>query len=605
MIRGLPISRSYGQEVGKMKNYKHFRSITVLALACLAFAIRAQAGPEYTPNMVVEGSAPGLARLDIQLSSKEWQEPRRFVFEGKGSITGGITLPEKYEAEYSIIAYDEEGRPINGGKGPIPPVAALDKPLNIPLPSPGKDDGLVLTLNRERLAIEVWSTKESPGEIAVHAEVFDAAGNPSKFDPEDLYWQLSDGRYLDLHRGFDPRDIELVPHKGFELARLCSLEPVVTACRLNTQCKAIKVCSDPWLSISAGAIHTCAIKESGAAFCWGENIDGQLGAPTNGTCANGFSSGVKCSTRPLPVTCPAGAPCRFKQISAGVTITVALDVNGDVWWWGRGMPDHHRVEAVLAGSQAKFAQVAAGYAHGCALSTRNEVWCWGTNGYGESGVAPFGQPYGTREVPYYAPVRVMVPLKFRKVVAGGETSCAIGDSSYDVVCWGRDDQKQVSGPNSSVLVNPGTAKFYFQQFGGLTRIEDVSPSGSGTCVALGWSNGVRCWGDHSVRNVAGFGNTTNISAGYNHLCSLVNQQAQCLGTNAWGEVGVGNIMAQNAVVNVNAPPAVFASLHTGGSHTCGITPDGNAFCWGRNFEGQIGNGAVSYTAFTPTQVTTP
>lgn len=588
-----------------MKNYRLLRSFGVWALAAFGFALSAQAGPEYTPNMVVETSAPGLARLEVLLSSKEWTEPRRFVFEGKGSITGGIALPEKYSAEYSITAYDEEGRPINSGKGPIPPAAVLDKPLNIPLPSPEKGDGLVLTLNRERIAVEVQASKDSPDEIAVHADVFDASGNPAKIDPEDIYWQLSDGRYLDLHRGYDPRDIKLVPHKGYEFFQLCSLEPVITACRFNTQCRAVKVCTDPWVKISAGSSHTCAIKESGAAFCWGENTDGQLGAPTSTTCANGFSTGIKCSTRPLPVSCPPGSPCRFKEISAGVTITVALDVNGDVWWWGRGVPDHHRVEAVLAGTPAKFWQVAGGYAHGCALSTRSEVWCWGANGYGETGVAPFGQPYGTREVPDYAPVRVMVPLKFQKIVAGSETSCAIGDTGYDVVCWGRDDQNQVSGPNSSLLTNPGTAKFYFQQFGGLTRIEDVSASGSGTCVALGWGNGVKCWGDHSWRAVAGFGNPDNIEVGYNHLCTLVNQQAQCLGTNAWGEVGVGTITPQNSVVNVNAPPATFATLDTGGSHTCGITPDGNAFCWGRNFEGQIGNGAVSFTAFNPTQVTTP
>src|SRR5690349_1107211 len=98
-----------------MKTFNTFRSIRVLAVACLGFALRAHAGPEYTPNMVVETSAPGLARLDVLLSSKEWKEPRRFVFEGKGNIVGGIALPEKYAAEYSITAYDEEGKPINTG----------------------------------------------------------------------------------------------------------------------------------------------------------------------------------------------------------------------------------------------------------------------------------------------------------------------------------------------------------------------------------------------------------------------------------------------------------------------------------------------------------
>ncbi len=592
-----------------MKTNKHAGFFASLAIAGLFIALRAHAGPEYTLNRVVETSAPGLARLEVLLSSQEWKEPRRFVFEGKDSIVGGISLPEKYAAEYSITAYDADGNVINLGKGPIPPVAVLDKPLDIPLPPLEKGAGLVLSLNRERIAVDIQPSKESPGEMVAHADVFDAAGNPAKFDPEELSWQLSDGRYLDLRRDFEPRDIHVVPHKGIEIAQLCSLEPVVIACRVNTQCKQIKVCSDPWVQISAGHAHTCGLKESGAAFCWGENTDGQLGASTTTSCSNPLSSGGKCSTRPKPVVCPAGSPCRFTQIAAGYTLTVALDVNGDVWWWGRGLPDHHRVDAFLAGNRVQFSQVAAGYGHGCAISqARSEVWCWGANGYGETGVAPGPIAPAMWEVPDYAPVRVMVPLKFQKIVAGGEHTCAIGNTGYDVVCWGRDDSNQVSGGpmnSSTMLTNPGTAKFYFQQFGGLTAVLDVSVSVSSTCVTLGWNNGMKCWGDQFFRNVAPFGTPDRIATGGNHICALTNQQAQCTGLNFWGEAGVGSLSPQNGIVNVSAPPATFAKLTAGTSHTCGITPDGNAFCWGRNFEGQIGNGAASYTMWAPTQVTTP
>jgi alpha-tubulin suppressor-like RCC1 family protein len=554
--------------------------------------------------MVMETRGPGLARLEVLLSSREWKESRRFVFEGQDSIIGGVSLPEKYAAEYSITAYDADGNVISMGKGPIPPVALLDKPLDIPLPAVEKGEGLVIALNRERLAVEVQPSKESPGELVARAELFDAAGNPAKLDPEQLTWQLSDGRYIDLHRGFDPRDIKIVPHKGFELARLCPLEPVVMACRPNSQCRPVKVCTDPWVQISAGHNYSCGLKKSGAAFCWGENTDGQLGAATTMSCANTLATGGKCSTRPVPVSCPAGSPCRFTQVAAGYTVTVALDVNGDVWWWGRGVPDHRRVDAVLAGSAVKFLQVAAGYAHGCAISQgRSELWCWGANGYGETGVAPGAVAPATWFVPDYAPVRVMVPLKFQKVVAGGEHTCALGSTGVDVVCWGRDDSNESSGPNSTVLSNPGTAKFFFQQFGGLTSIRDVSTSVSSTCVTLSWT--VNCWGDQGFRNVSGFGSPDLIATGGNHVCALLGQQAQCVGLNFWGEVGVGSLSPQNAVVNVASPPATFATLTTGTSHTCGITPAGDAFCWGRNFEGEIGIGSMSFTASKPTQVMAP
>ena len=36
-----------------------------------------------------------------------------------------------------------------------------------------------------------------------------------------------DGRYINLHRKFEPFDINLVPDKGIQFAELCSLTPVV------------------------------------------------------------------------------------------------------------------------------------------------------------------------------------------------------------------------------------------------------------------------------------------------------------------------------------------------------------------------------------------
>lgn len=586
-----------------MKTNKHFGYLASLAIAWLAIALRAQAGPEYTPNMVVETTAPGLARLEVLLSSKEWKESRRFVFEGKDSIAGGISIPEKYAAEYSMTAYDEKGNVINYGKGPIPPVASLDKPFEVPLPAAEKGEGLLVTVNRERISLAVQPSKEVEGAIMAHAEVFDPTGNPSKFDPEQLYWQLSDGRYLDLHRGWDPRDIHVVPHKDIEFARLCALEPVVSVCTINGHCRPIKVCKDPWVKISASADYTCGLKESGLAFCWGLNMEGELGANTIGSCVSNSSNGPNCSARPIPVLCPPGSPCRFTQISAGTTITAAIDTNGDVWWWGRGAADHHRVSAVLAGGAVKFSQVAAGYGHACAISSaRSEIWCWGANGYGETGAKGYTAG-GVGEIPDNAPVRVLAPLKFKRIVAAGEHTCAIGSTGVDVVCWGRDDSNQSSGPSSTTYSATGTTTFFFQQFGGLTNILDVATSAASTCVTIPGS--VRCWGDLRFTNVAPFGTPDLISAGAAHVCALSGQQASCVGRNFWGEAGVGSNVWQGAPVSVLAPPPLYTTLTTGNSHSCGITPEGDAFCWGRNLEGQIGNGSTSFTANKPTAVVAP
>lgn len=45
----------------------------------------------------------------------------------------------------------------------------------------------------------------------------------------------------------------------------------------------------------------------------------------------------------------------------------------------------------------------------------------------------------------------------------------------------------------------------------------------------------------------------------------------------------------------------FASLSLGTWHTCGISTDGRAYCWGLNGSGQLGNGTTQ-DANVPTPV---
>jgi alpha-tubulin suppressor-like RCC1 family protein len=37
----------------------------------------------------------------------------------------------------------------------------------------------------------------------------------------------------------------------------------------------------------------------------------------------------------------------------------------------------------------------------------------------------------------------------------------------------------------------------------------------------------------------------------------------------------------------------FRQVSAGGAHTCGVTTDNQAYCWGRNYSGQLGDGTTS------------
>ena len=85
---------------------------------------------------------------------------------------------------------------------------------------------------------------------------------------------------------------------------------------------------------------------------------------------------------------------------------------------------------------------------------------------------------------------------------------------------------------------------------------------------------------------------TQIATGLTHACGRASDgSAYCWGDNASGQLGEGSFQPQATPVAVMLPSGVrFAQLSGGGSHSCGLTPDGAAYCWGSNAFGQIGDG---------------
>jgi alpha-tubulin suppressor-like RCC1 family protein len=45
-----------------------------------------------------------------------------------------------------------------------------------------------------------------------------------------------------------------------------------------------------------------------------------------------------------------------------------------------------------------------------------------------------------------------------------------------------------------------------------------------------------------------------------------------------------------AVVTVTGQALLFRQLSVGGQHTCGVTTDDRAYCWGYDFSGELGDG---------------
>jgi alpha-tubulin suppressor-like RCC1 family protein len=101
-----------------------------------------------------------------------------------------------------------------------------------------------------------------------------------------------------------------------------------------------------------------------------------------------------------------------------------------------------------------------------------------------------------------------------------------------------------------------------------------------------------------------------ISAGGYHMCGVTDQnRAYCWGANGYGQLGIGATGGQDFCDYQNCstrPVAVlgglsFRQIDAGDDHTCGITTDYRAYCWGYGGSGELGNGQ-SIIRFRPVAV---
>lgn len=284
-------------------------------------------------------------------------------------------------------------------------------------------------------------------------------------------------------------------------------------------------------AVSVGADHSCALL-GGAARCWGENGQGQLG---NGSTTD--------SSTPVA---PAGGHT-FLSISAGDGYTCGT-TSSQVLCWGlnnNGQLGNGTFAPQLAPTPAFVpgtpVLVSAGRLHTCATVQGGSAWCWGNNTWGQLGIANTSSPRPT-------PQQVNA-FNVDAITAGELHTCAI--AAGGTKCWGNND---------------------FGQLG----------------------NGMPGFQPHPT-NIAS-GNTLEqaISAGSRHACGRQGLRIRCWGSDNDGQLGNGAGGSSSIPVEVTAYtgseiPAVTAGAH----HTCTQLQLGQVDCFGDNSAGQIGNGTTT------------
>lgn len=98
---------------------------------------------------------------------------------------------------------------------------------------------------------------------------------------------------------------------------------------------------------------------------------------------------------------------------------------------------------------------------------------------------------------------------------------------------------------------------------------------------------------------------TEISAGENHNCAVINGGAYCWGLNSSGQLGVGDLLNRTSPYGVRNLSSIktVTKVAAGSNHSCAIS-DGRVFCWGNQQNNKVGNGVTTNTnQLSPVQIT--
>jgi alpha-tubulin suppressor-like RCC1 family protein len=312
------------------------------------------------------------------------------------------------------------------------------------------------------------------------------------------------------------------------------------------------------------------------------------------------------------------------RISAGNNHSCGLDATGKAYCWGdnaigklgNGSTTASNIPVAVsdpAAGAVKFSSIGVGDLHSCALSLTGEVYCWGTSFQGRNGSL----------LDSSIPVLIGNPstgaVTYSSLSVGSAHSCALR-SNGSVYCWGNNDNGEL-GVDSTITASSDIPVLVSDPIAGAVTYSSVSAGNTHTCAVV-LSNAAYCWGNNDNGQlgistataasdipvlVTGGLSFSSINAGNLFSCSIdLTKDAYCWGNNSNGQLGNNNAPTDSsAPVLVNGGLS-FSSISLGDFHTCAISVAGSAYCWGsNNVGGQLGNGGVGVISGVPVTVSDP
>jgi alpha-tubulin suppressor-like RCC1 family protein len=310
-------------------------------------------------------------------------------------------------------------------------------------------------------------------------------------------------------------------------------------------------------NVFTGDLHSCAIKQSGAVYCWGYNQTGAVGNGRSGREFT-FSGQAKLYNVTSPTRVLGLDGLKIVQIAATKITSCALDDQGDVYCWGTGanfeLGDGEKDNAATRvahhiGAAQKVSvldeaakEIHAGDRAFCAVTISHKIKCWGTLSL------PTEKAYALVDLS-----ATQLPLS---LAMADQHSCFVNDRQQ-LYCRG-DNWYQQTGLGAVANVWTPVSG------GAFTKIATARKT---TC-GITPNRTVRCWGSclHGL-------------CGPNFTAKLISPtQAQ-------------NVFAYTTQRSIEIEGLTGAmEIAVGARHACALLESGQIKCWGNGFLGELGDG---------------
>ena len=194
---------------------------------------------------------------------------------------------------------------------------------------------------------------------------------------------------------------------------------------------------------------------------------------------------------------------------------------------------------------------------------------------------------------------VIAPPTLASVSTGDGFPCAVTGDGIGL-CW------ELATPSGH-----GGAEMLWPRGPELAPAFTTIEAGVGFRCGLTPAGVAECWGGRGLALGGGSADTssipapvaggltfTSISVSASHACALTAAgAAYCWGLNSAGQLGAPSTDQCERDPCSLEPVAVlggltFGSISAGAWHTCAVTTGGKAYCWGRNAEGELGDGTI-------------